>query len=186
MANIKSLRIMSDLRSESMNELYLESGCIKGQTTFEMRLNPSKLPKNMPSKLNIREVTIEDLEAISKIGSEAFSTSYDEELQYNSNNFKDEDTKIYVGMKGSEIIGVISKKITGSRSSIADLAVSSKHRRRGYGREILMKVVSSLDFDYGNYVRLAVVTENDHALNLYKSSGFEVHQTTKIFIYKFQ
>ena len=57
---------------------------------------------------------------------------------------------------------------------IAGLGVLPEFRRRGYGREILTQAVGRLASSGVERIALEVSVENEGALTLYESAGFEV------------
>ncbi|MBN1583111.1 MAG: GNAT family N-acetyltransferase, partial [Anaerolineae bacterium] len=60
------------------------------------------------------------------------------------------------------------------------LQIRSEFRRRGFGRQLLENIVRDLLAE-GKRVRLEVDTENDIALSLYRSCGFQVIATYRYY-----
>ncbi|WP_154659157.1 GNAT family N-acetyltransferase [Paenibacillus massiliensis] len=81
----------------------------------------------------------------------------------------------YIAMKGISLIGMIRvNHLNPATAVIHDFCVLPACQGQGYGREILMKVVTLLLEQKKTPIRLGVVTENRHALQLYQTVGFEI------------
>jgi ribosomal-protein-alanine N-acetyltransferase len=69
------------------------------------------------------------------------------------------------------LIGYVGLARVGSEAEIHTLAVDPEHQRRGVGRALLRAI---LDHAQGATVFLEVRTDNDSAIRLYRSEGFDV------------
>ncbi|MFY9806821.1 MAG: ribosomal protein S18-alanine N-acetyltransferase [Pseudonocardiaceae bacterium] len=69
------------------------------------------------------------------------------------------------------LIGYVGLARIGTEAEIHTLAVDPAHHRRGIGRALLRAV---LDHAVGATVFLEVRTDNDSAIRLYRSEGFDV------------
>ena len=69
------------------------------------------------------------------------------------------------------LIGYVGLARAGGEAEIHTLAVDPDHQRRGIGRALLRTV---LDHAHGATVFLEVRTDNDSAIKLYRSEGFDV------------
>ena len=77
---------------------------------------------------------------------------------------------------GASLIGYAGLARVGMEAEIHTLAVDPAHHRRGVGRALLRAV---LDRALGATVFLEVRTDNESAINLYRSEGFEVIGTRR-------
>lgn len=77
---------------------------------------------------------------------------------------------------GDSLIGYAGLARVGVQAEVHTLAVDPAHHRRGIGRALLRAV---LDRARGATVFLEVRTDNDSAINLYRSEGFEVIGTRR-------
>jgi ribosomal protein S18 acetylase RimI-like enzyme len=72
-----------------------------------------------------------------------------------------------------ETIGTLALALEGGRSAIYGFVVGARQRGKGIGREVLRRICQE-QFDHGaERVDLEVEVENDRALGLYTSVGFE-------------
>ncbi|HEY62945.1 MAG TPA: GNAT family N-acetyltransferase [Caldilineae bacterium] len=73
-------------------------------------------------------------------------------------------------------IGVGLLGIRGNRAWIGGLAVAPEWRRRGVGRAILNSLIQAAREREATSVTLEVLTENEPAISLYRSTGFHIHR----------
>ncbi|MBV9161975.1 MAG: ribosomal protein S18-alanine N-acetyltransferase [Pseudonocardiales bacterium] len=73
--------------------------------------------------------------------------------------------------EGDSLIGYVGLARAGSEAEIHTLAVDPAYQRRGIGRALLRAV---LDHAVGATVFLEVRTDNESAIKLYRSEGFDV------------
>ncbi len=77
---------------------------------------------------------------------------------------------------GDSLIGYAGLARVGVQAEVHTLSVDPAHHRRGIGRALLRAV---LDRARGATVFLEVRTDNDSAISLYRSEGFEVIGTRR-------
>jgi [ribosomal protein S18]-alanine N-acetyltransferase len=73
--------------------------------------------------------------------------------------------------EGDSLIGYVGLARVGREAEVHTLAVDPAHQRRGIGRALLRAI---LDHAEGATVFLEVRTDNDSAIRLYRSEGFDV------------
>ncbi|PZS17455.1 MAG: ribosomal-protein-alanine N-acetyltransferase [Pseudonocardiales bacterium] len=73
--------------------------------------------------------------------------------------------------EGGSLIGYVGLARVGSEAEVHTLAVDPAHQRRGIGRALLR---ATLEHTEGATVFLEVRTDNDSAIRLYRSEGFDV------------
>lgn len=83
----------------------------------------------------------------------------------------------YLVEKDGEIIGKVNLQLTSKLGAIFGLGVLPEHRRKGYGRALLLMAIEKLKEANAQEIMLQVAAENVNALNLYKSCGFEETST---------
>lgn len=87
----------------------------------------------------------------------------------------------YLVEKEGEIIGKVNLQLTSKLGAIFGLGVLPEHRRKGYGRALLLLAIEKLKEANAQEIMLQVAAENSNALNLYKSCGFEETSTMDYF-----
>ncbi len=80
---------------------------------------------------------------------------------------------IYLAESEEEIIGKVHLQVSSGIGGIYGLGVLPEYRGKGYGRAILLKAVEKLKAVKAEQIMLQVAAENENALSLYKSCGFE-------------
>ncbi|HEX3616177.1 MAG TPA: GNAT family N-acetyltransferase [Solirubrobacteraceae bacterium] len=124
------------------------------------------------SELSLRRPTLADAETLTELYGEAFGY-----LPSNLEELITSESPPLVIDCGDEIAGTIAAVREGQRGAIYGFIIAPRLRGRGLGREVLRRVCRDL-FDAGmTHVDLEVEVENDRALALYTSVGFELVAT---------
>jgi ribosomal protein S18 acetylase RimI-like enzyme len=87
----------------------------------------------------------------------------------------------YLVEKDGQIIGKVNLQLTSKLGAIFGLGVLPEHRRKGYGRTLLLLAIEKLKEANAEEIMLQVAADNSNALNLYKSCGFEETSTMDYF-----
>jgi ribosomal-protein-alanine N-acetyltransferase len=82
----------------------------------------------------------------------------------------------FCAREGDSLIGYAGLVRVGSEAEVHTLAVDPAHQRRGIGRALLRAI---LDHALGATVFLEVRTDNESAIRLYRSEGFDVIGTRR-------
>jgi len=77
-------------------------------------------------------------------------------------------------LEGNEPIGIFLSAIKKDAGYIPALGIKKKFRSMGYGRVLIQKGLSLLNENKVFSVSLDVLKDNNYAINLYKSEGFEI------------
>jgi len=80
----------------------------------------------------------------------------------------------YLAVVDGDVVGKVHVHVQAGEGWVAGLGVLPAYRRRGYGRAILRGAVERLAEMSPDIIALEVETQNDSALTLYQSCGFEV------------
>ncbi|GGF92655.1 acetyltransferase [Paenibacillus albidus] len=152
------------------------------QFTMYFVLPPSHEATN--SGLVLRPVEAHDFDFMVKCSSQAFGDSEVWTRNYFKNT-NEPERHTYIAMDGLSPIGMIRvNHLQDDTAVIHDFCVIPSCQGRGYGREILVRLVNSLlTRDYSR-IRLSVVTKNRRALTLYQSVGFEVTAESNYYVRK--
>jgi len=73
-----------------------------------------------------------------------------------------------------QLVGVATYDIDGDRAELAAIAVSSDHRLRGIGSQLVDAVASAVQSKGGRELWLVTTNDNLDALRLYQRRGFEL------------
>jgi ribosomal protein S18 acetylase RimI-like enzyme len=96
--------------------------------------------------------------------------------------FDDPGSRYYFALVQGEPVGQLGVLLEEDQIYIRGVGVLPEYRRRGYGRQMLAATVGALQAEGHTHFSLDVATENDRALDLYRSCGF--HETNVYEYYK--
>jgi len=176
--------LLSDSQSASGTEFLKTTGAEFEFAEYEMYLDKKKTVDKPESNIVLRKATNADALEIARQNKIYFGDVHEEISEESSENVEDkavimpEDEEkrgmlIYIAEVDNEIVGKVHLEVNKKLGGIYGLGVLPAHRRKGYGRELLIKSVENL-LDRGcDDVMLQVVTENKKALDLYLDCGFK-------------
>lgn len=78
--------------------------------------------------------------------------------------------RIYVAIADGNVVGYLDVTRSFEENEVFDLLVAKAHRRKGHGRRLLAK---ALEMNQPNGMMLLVNVDNEAAIRLYESMGFE-------------
>lgn len=128
----------------------------------------------------IREMTISDVSDVAVIERECFSQPWSEQSLKDS--IEREDTHFLVcedemcaepGNVRRSIVGYIGMYISFEEGDITNVAVSTKCRKRGYGKALVTRAKEIAKEKQLEMILLEVRVSNEPAISLYKKLGFE-------------
>jgi ribosomal protein S18 acetylase RimI-like enzyme len=114
--------------------------------------------------LDLRPCTAEDFGRVSELIEEGFGHPA---RPGNNPQFT------HVVTKGRDIIGTIRLIPTDEPAYIGGFVIAAELRGKGYGRDVLRRSVLLLRGQGAERIGLDVLTDNEHALGLYTSLGFQ-------------
>lgn len=120
----------------------------------------------------IREMTIDDLASVVPLEHQLFTSAwnYDDFVyEINQNDF----SYNYVLEHNCEIVGYIGVWLMYDQSQITTVGVKPEYQRRGYGHDMMKKMMSLASESGCKTMSLEVRVSNEKAISLYKSLGFE-------------
>lgn len=132
--------------------------------------------------IELRPVASDDRDRLVEINSEAFDEDASEAEQiidlFISSELRDFFTVIYKG----KTVGMIGRYLEDSRDYIHGFCIAADYRGKGIGRQALHLMVEKCrSADPSRPIVLEVETENENALGLYKSCGFELESVFNYF-----
>lgn len=141
---------------------------------FTMLLGRFQPEASNYSDLVLRPEETQDFEFVVECFSQAFGDSESWTSNYLQQT-RGPERATYMAVDGLTPIGMVRvNHLSAETAVVHDFCVHPSYQGRGYGREILSRVVSILLGKPNTQVRLSVVTQNRRALSLYQSIGFEI------------
>lgn len=151
----------------------------------EYLMQLSRLPSNKYSRdcgLLIYSMQPQDFEFVISCSSLAFGDSEAWTREYFTKTNEPNRTT-YIALSNHKRVGLIRiNYLNDTTSIIHDFCVHPSYQGNGIGKEVLLNTVEKLLEEGCTNIKLSVVTENDHALNLYRKVGFEVTSELQYFI----
>lgn len=180
--------LLSDRQSQSGQKFIAGTSAHYKHTEYEMYLKQNApVPAQDLAGLTFRKATNADAREITRqnrtyFSDESTSASVDE---LDTMVLPEEEEKrgmtSYLVEKEGEIIGKVNLQLTSKLGAIFGLGVLPEHRRKGYGRALLLMAIEKLKEANAQEIMLQVAAENANALNLYKSCGFAETSTMDYF-----
>ena len=120
------------------------------------------------SELNLRQATPEDIPTLSELYLDGFG-----DARVDPERLAGERSLTLMIDRAGVAVGTVALALDGERSAIYGFVVGAEQRRKGIGREVLRRICQD-QFDAGaSHVDLEVEVDNDRALGLYTTVGFE-------------
>ncbi|MDE3131831.1 MAG: GNAT family N-acetyltransferase [Acidobacteriota bacterium] len=141
----------------------------------EHALTLSRRPLTMPTAatLDLRAATLDDIQVLSRL----YDDGFDDGGHVDPSRLTSDRARTLLIVREHQAVGTIAVSREGARSAIYAFVVGCDWRGQGIGREALRRVCQD-QFDTGaTQVELEVEVENERALGLYTSVGFEALAT---------
>ncbi|QTH44559.1 GNAT family N-acetyltransferase [Cohnella sp. LGH] len=176
-----SMLLLSDRNSVSGQAFVRGTGARYEHSEYEMTLNQERFLQ-LPSRLNevtFQKATNEDAREIARQNAIYFGVEDPEEID--GLLLPEEEAargmSIYLAEKDERVIGKVHLQSLSGVGGIYGLGVLPEERGKGLGRAILLQAVGKLQETNASVIMLQVAADNDKALDLYKSCGFETSST---------
>ncbi|MEH7883775.1 GNAT family N-acetyltransferase [Bacillus sp. JJ1609] len=175
----KGMLLLSDRQSDSGQKFIAATDARYNHSEYEMYLKGE--PAQQQSGLSFRKANNADAMELARQNAIYFNDEQEVEINPEDLPMPEEEEKrgmtCYLVEKDGEIIGKVNLQVTSKIGAIFGLGVLPEHRRKGYGRSLLLMAIEKLKEANAKDIMLQVAAENANALNLYKSCGFEETST---------
>lgn len=172
--NAGGMLLLSDRQSDLGQKFIAKTGAKYNHSEYEMYLKGE--PVLLDSGLSFRKATNADAMEIARQNAIYFNDELEMEINPEDMILPEEEEKrgmtCYLVEKDGEIVGKVNLQLTSKVGAIFGLGVLPEHRRKGYGRGLLLLAIEKLKEAEAKEIMLQVAAENANALNLYKSCGF--------------
>lgn len=174
---VAEMLLLADNRSPSGKEFIKHTGAHYANAEYEMFLKPTACPPKLRTPLIFRKATNSDARNIAQQNAVYFETDFHEaDISFPEEQEKD-GIYIYLAELDNRIIGKVQVEHFEGIGGIYGLGVLPEHRGKGYGKALLTFAITKLQEDRVKDIKLQVLTENEKALTLYTSCGFETVST---------
>ena len=120
-------------------------------------------------RLGLRQARTDDIPLLSEL----FRDGFGDDGYVDPDRLADGRSSMQMITLEGESVGTIALARDGARGAIHGFVVASRRRGRGIGREALRRACNALFDDGADRVELEVEVDNERALELYTSVGFE-------------
>lgn len=173
----RSVLLLSDRNSNSGQGFIRSTGATFLQSEYEMYIRKFKQfmgsRKTVPSNIVFRKATNKDALEITKQNSIYFGSDQGDDQVVVPEDEEKRGMTIYLAELNDRVIGKVNLQIHGDTGAIFGLGVLPDERGKGYGKAILLKSLELFLAQGAEAVFLQVAAENETALQLYLSCGFE-------------
>jgi ribosomal protein S18 acetylase RimI-like enzyme len=173
--NSSEMLLLTDRKSEAGKGFITGTGAIYDHTEYEMILSDSLFDRAKGSSkgLLLREAVSEDAREIARQNSIYFNEDLADQELLDIDLEKKRGFHVYMALLQGNIIGKVHLHLINGQGGIFGLGIVPQWRGKGLGRELLLRSVQKLKELGASYIFLQVDAENDTALGLYRSCGFE-------------
>lgn len=175
--------LLSDSKSSSGISFIESTEAEYDHTEYDMTLS-DRIYNDMSGlskRLVLRATENKDSEEISRQNALYFNESMEEQEPLDIEGEKRRGFHIFIAELDSKPIGKTHLHIANGEGGIFGLGVVPDQRGKGFGRELLIASVEKLKELGADKIFLQVDAENENALSLYKSAGFEETHSMKYY-----
>lgn len=160
--------LITEHSSEAGTSFVKHMGSRYAFSEYRMKFAEKAVPDFPQHGITLRKTGQKDFPEILRLHKECFG------LPENENGYAPVGyDSIYIAELEGESIGKIGVSIEGQNSYIFGFGIKPGNRGRGYGREVLSRVLLELLSRQITPAILEVAVENEKALSLYRSCGFK-------------
>jgi len=139
---------------------------------YRMDLDAPRMPEAFDERLHVERAGAADVDAVAQIIAQAFGQSAADVREGIARSIASDVRRYYLGRLDGAPIGALNLILGEHDAGIYGFGVVPELRGRGYGRQILARVIQYALAEGPRQVFLEVAPENDRALGLYQSVGF--------------
>lgn len=174
---LREMLLLSDHSSASGLGFIKYIGAEYYNSEYEMYLRGSAEKGLMANPIKLRKAGNSDAGEVARQNSIYFGMEVEEEDIPMPEEEEKRGIVIYIAEVDGKPVGKVQLDVIGGVCGIYGLGVLPEYRSKGYGRGILERAIEKLKESNAKEILLQVAVNNENALSLYKSCGFEVTST---------
>lgn len=128
-------------------------------------------------RLVLRRAGPQDVVAIAHVATAAFHDPEDFVRQRTTADMMDPNGRLYLATYDEAPVGTLKVFLTETAAGIYGFAVAPERQGQGIGRDLLTRIIEELQAEGYARITLEVLTDNERALALYRSTGFQIVTT---------
>jgi ribosomal protein S18 acetylase RimI-like enzyme len=141
---------------------------------YRLRLADPKALHASPGKIRLERIGAQDIASFARATAVAFGDPSEARVDEFERKVRTERYRFYLARVGDSGVGGICAGHHGTETHLTSFHTVPEARRRGYGRDLLLQVCRTLIDEGRTDIILEVRTDNEAALGLYRSCGFQV------------
>lgn len=127
---------------------------------------------NFAEQLELVRATPRDVDVIARITAVSFGDVEERVKPHIARDLLAPNREYYIAKLGEEPVGSFNLFISNESIGIYAFGVPPRYRRRGFGRQILERIIRKIQAESQKRITLEVDTNNTNAIALYQSCGF--------------
>ncbi|MDR3601706.1 MAG: GNAT family N-acetyltransferase [Desulfosporosinus sp.] len=179
--DIQNLLFVCERQSISGKGVMVSLNAEYEHTEYSMRFNKARYRATDANRLLLLRSHYKDLDKIIETSMKIFEDSYEESKNLIENCLKSETREQYLAVLNEEIIGLGSINKERDEGLIFGFGIVPDYRGKGYGAELLHRLIDRLWQIGKTEIILDVNSENGHALELYQKAGFQIEIAFEFF-----
>jgi ribosomal protein S18 acetylase RimI-like enzyme len=172
-----ALLLTCDHSSASAQAFFTSVGAEFAFAEHKMRLDTWAGGSSFDTLLDFQAATLADADTIAQIMVDDSGMDAPSFRQLVARNIQDGSRRYYIARSGGTSVGTINIDMIDDLPYIYGFVVAPDQRGRGFGRQMLSRLLDQIASEQPGPVFLEVETENQVALGLYTSLGFVVTHT---------
>jgi ribosomal protein S18 acetylase RimI-like enzyme len=173
------LLLLCDETSASGRAFMAAVGAQYQSAEYHMELYPPAIDRSRPRPegLQLRPAGAEDIDLLTLLQMTSFDDVEEKIRQRVTQSLQDPTRQYFVGYLDKEPVGLLRLGRYEKSADVTAFGVIPSYRGRGYGRQMLLDAIDRLLVENWPQISIEVATDNQNALGLYQSCGFQVTQT---------
>lgn len=135
----------------------------------------------MGNTFEIRNMTLQDVSQVTKVGIECFSIPWSEKAF--ENELEKDGAITLVAVYENEVVGFVNGQLVLDEMYINNIAITQLKRSLGIGESLLKEFENAVK-EKARFITLEVRVSNESAINLYKKAGYKTVGIRKNFYEK--
>lgn len=169
---IERLVLVCERFSRSGNAFLQTVGAHYDFSEHHMALEDFQERGNFPEQLQLLRATSADVDVIAHITALSFGDAEERIKSHIAQDMLAPNRQYYIAKLGKRAVGTFNLYITDESVGIYAFGVPPQYRRRGFGRQMLERIIKQIRAEGGKRITLEVETTNTNAIALYEATGF--------------
>jgi ribosomal protein S18 acetylase RimI-like enzyme len=174
LVSLRELReVICSSPSQLNNDWFLAHGWQYKNTELHMQWRGSLPTEPSNPAIRVRPATTADIPFLVEIDNLCFATSKSAMVKRFTALLQNSSYQLFVILYGDQLVGKAHLQHKSNQVHLSDIAILPQRRRQGFGRCLIEHSVRFAQCQYALPTHLDVEADNQQAVSLYQSMGFE-------------